>query len=102
MADPLKEIENDLEEVFGYRDDERPQDRAHAYIERRKVMRGFKDTAMQVAATDMCRRAYEIGKAEALAGIPEVQAIAADLTEISGRALNLAIELRVMHGDVIA
>lgn len=101
MADTWCEVEQDLEEVFGYRDDERPQDRAHAYIKQRQVMRGFNDTALQVAATDMCRRSYEIGKAEALAGMPGVQRIAADLTEASGRLLNIAVELRGM-GDADA
>lgn len=98
MADTWGAIEQDLEEVFGYRDDERPQERAHAYIKQRQVMRGFNDTALQVAATDMCRRAYEVGKAEALAGMPEVQGVAADLTEASGKLLNMALELRGMGG----
>lgn len=94
MADTWNAIESDLQEVFGYREDERPQNRAHAYIERRKVMRGFNDTALQVAATDMCRRAYELGKSDALAGMPEVQCIAADLTEASGKLLRMAVKLR--------
>lgn len=96
--DTWSAIEADLYEVFGYREDKRPQDRAHAYIERRKVMRGFNDTAMQVAATDMCRRAYEMGKAHALAGMPEVQSVAAELTEASGKLLGIAVKLRGMDG----
>lgn len=96
--DTWNAIEADLEEVFGYREDKRPQDRAHAYIERRKVMRGFNDTAMQVAATDMCRRSYELGGADALAEMPEVQAVAAELTEASGKLLGIAVRLRGMDG----
>jgi hypothetical protein len=91
----MAEVEADAAEVFGYRKDERPQDRAHAYIERRRVARGFSDTALQVAAVDMCRRSYELGRAEALADAPaEAQRAAAALTEVSGRLLATALELR--------
>lgn len=100
MSDSWDALTADVGEVFGFRKDERPQDRAHAYIERRKVMRGFSDTAMQVATVDMCRRAFALGRADALAGLPGVQRAAADVTEVSGRLLRIACELRgVEVGD---
>lgn len=94
MSDSWDELTADAAEVFGFKRDERPQDRAHAYIERRKVMRGFSDTAMQVAAVDMCRRAFALGRAEALSGLPGLQEAAADVTEVSGRLLRVACSLR--------
>lgn len=97
MADSWSEITADLTEVFRYDKEERPQDRAHAYLERRVVPRGFGDTAMQCAASDLCRRAYALGQVDARAGMSGVQSCAASLTEMSGRMLALAVELRGME-----
>lgn len=94
LMDSWDGLTSDIDGVFGFRKDDRPQDRAHAYIERRKVMRGFNDTALQVAATDMCRRAFDLGRADALAGIPGLQEAAAEVTEVSGRLLRIACDLR--------
>lgn len=96
MVDTWTSVEDDVREVFGYREDERPQSRAHAYIERRKVLRGFNDTALQVACMDMCRRSYELGKAESLSGMPGVEMVAADVAEASGKLLRISLELRGM------
>lgn len=94
MIEDWEAIEADLAEVFGFRKDERPQERAHGYLDRRQVCRGYSDTAMQVAATDMCRRARELGRREALGEMPGLQRAAAELTEISGRLLGTALDLR--------
>ena len=91
MSDTWEDILADVAEVYGYREDERPQSRAHAYIERRRVVRGFNDTALQVAAMDLCRRAYELGRASDVA---DPERIAAELAETGGRLLKAACELR--------
>ncbi len=55
------EIADDIKAVFGFEKGKRPQDRAHAYIKDHELTRGYDDTALQVAVTDLCRRAYEVG-----------------------------------------
>lgn len=56
-----QEIQDDIDTVFRYEHDIRPQDRAHAYLANHRVSRGYNDTAMQVAVTDMCRRSFAAG-----------------------------------------
>lgn len=60
----LDQIKADAVEVFHFDRECRPQDRAHAYLGKYRVRRGYNDTAMQVAVTDMIERAYEAGRAE--------------------------------------
>lgn len=72
----------------------RPQDRAHAYLGKYRVRRGYNDTAMQVAVTDMIERAYEAGRAE-VADANLVQNLRRQLTSIEatvGDAINLLDE----------
>lgn len=54
-------IQSDIDEVFCYREDKSYQDRAHEYLERYKVSRGYRDTAVQATVTDIARRAFEAG-----------------------------------------
>lgn len=63
-VDTLAAVLDDAAEVFCFRSDERPQDRAHAYLVRRLVRRSFNDTAMQCAVEDMVRRAHAVGVAD--------------------------------------
>lgn len=75
-------------------DECRPQDRAHAYLGKYHVRRGYNDTAMQVAVTDMIERAYEAGMAE-VAGANLVQNLRRQLTSIEatvGDAIDLLDE----------
>lgn len=53
----LEQIKADAVEVFHFDRECRPQDRAHAYLGKYRVRRGYNDTAMQVAVTDMIERA---------------------------------------------
>lgn len=92
-------IERDLREVFGFSKEERPQERAHAYITANEVLRGFDDTALEVAAKHMCLRSYELGRRDAIEQTPEAQLVAAELTEQAGRLLKCAAELRGVPGQ---
>lgn len=47
----LEQIKADAVEVFHFDRECRPQDRAHAYLGKYRVRRGYNDTAMQVAVT---------------------------------------------------
>lgn len=62
-SDTLGAVLDEVAEVFRFVKDDRPQERAHAYLERHQVRRGFNDTAMQCAVEDMVRRAYACGMA---------------------------------------
>lgn len=55
------DVAADINEVFCYREDASYQERAHAYLERYEVQRGYRDTAVQAVVTDMVRRAYLAG-----------------------------------------
>ena len=61
--DTMGAVLDEVAEVFRFVKDDRPQERAHAYLERHQVRRGFNDTAMQCAVEDMVRRAYACGMA---------------------------------------
>lgn len=63
-SDTLGAVLDDAAEVFRFVKDDRPQERAHAYLVRQEVRRGFNDTAMQCAVEDMVRRAHAVGAAE--------------------------------------
>ena len=81
-------------EVFHFDRECRPQDRAHTYLGKYRVRRGYNDTAMQVAVTDMIERAYEAGRAE-VAGANLVQNLRRQLTSIEatvGDAIDLLDE----------
>lgn len=52
---------DDVDEVFRFDRDNRPQDRAHAYLSHRGLGRSATDTAMQAAARDFVSRARQIG-----------------------------------------
>lgn len=71
MTDTIEAVEADATGVFGYSKGDKPQDRAHAYLARHLVKRGYSDTAMECAALDMVRRAYDAGVAD---GAAETQA----------------------------
>lgn len=97
--DSMEQVMDDLEEVFRYDSESRPQDRAHRYIESHRVMRGFNDTAMQVAASDMVRRAYDLGKADSAApglAVMDTEEAAGRLAVLSGELLKASAELRGM------
>ena len=93
----LDQIKADAVEVFCYDREVRPQDRAHAYLGKYRVKRGYNDTAMQVAVVDMIERAYEAGRA-GRAGIADanlVQNLRRQLTSIEatiGDAIDLLDE----------
>lgn len=57
-------ILDEADEIFRFDSGSRPQDRAHEYIKRHQVMRGYDDTAMGVAVADLIRRAYTAGLGE--------------------------------------
>ena len=63
-SDTLGAVLDDVAEMFRFVRDNRPQERAHAYLERRGVARGIGDTAMQCAVADMVRRAYACAMAD--------------------------------------
>ncbi len=65
MSDTLESILDDADEVFRYERDNRPQDRAHAYLADHGVNRGFNDTAMLCVVNDLVRRAHALGLSEA-------------------------------------
>lgn len=54
-------IQNDIDETFCFREDSSYQERAHEYLERYEVNRGYRDTAVQAVVTDIARRAFEAG-----------------------------------------
>lgn len=90
----LEQIKADAVEVFHFDRECRPQDRAHAYLGKYRVRRGYNDTAMQVAVTDMIERAYEAGRAE-VADANLVQNLRRQLTSIEatvGDAIDLLDE----------
>ena len=62
----LDDVLAEASEVFGFSKEVRPQDRAHAYLARHKVRRGYDDTAMECACVDMVRRGFAAGARESL------------------------------------
>lgn len=94
VMETLEQIKADAVEVFHFDRECRPQDRAHAYLGKYRVRRGYNDTAMQVAVTDMIERAYEAGRAE-VADASLVQNLRRQLTSIEatvGDAIDLLDE----------
>ena len=92
MEDSMDRVMADVEAVFGFERDSRPQDRAHAYLENRQVQRGYNDTALQRVAQDLADRAFALGHASAT-GAP-AEGAAALMTRMSGELLEAALALR--------
>lgn len=90
----IEEIRDDAAEIFHFSKEEKPQDRAHRYIERRRVERGYSDTAQQCAVLDLIRRAYEAGRADALAELDGLTEVSVDLQRISADLLGASLRLR--------
>lgn len=67
--DTLAAVLDDADFIFHYEKGERPQDRAHRYLEEHRVARGFSDTAMLCAAQDLVRRAHALGVHESKSGM---------------------------------
>lgn len=85
-------IQADTDEAFCYREDKSYQDRAHEYLERYEVNRGYRDTAVQATVTDIARRAFEAG-AQGCSGGGDLKAIEAELLEVSTKCLRAAIQI---------
>lgn len=60
MTDSMERIMADADEVFRYSTTERPQERAHAYLERYQVAREACDTAMQRVCRHLVERAFSL------------------------------------------
>lgn len=84
-------IQADIDEAFCYREDKSYQDRAHEYLERYEVNRGYRDTAVQATVTDIARRAFEAGAQGCSGG--DLKAIEAELLEVSAKCLRAAQEI---------
>ena len=56
MIDSIDQILEDADEVFCFKQDDRPQERAHQYLERYQVSRNVSDTAMQRVARHLVER----------------------------------------------
>ena len=87
MADTLAEVLADAEDVFGFRERETHQERAHRYIEREGVQRQPGDTATLCAVRHMLARA-----SRCQCDMPSEEARAA-LSEGAASLLRLAVEL---------
>lgn len=85
-------IQSDIDEAFCYREDKSYQDRAHEYLERYEVSRGYRDTAVQAVVTDIARRAFEAG-AQGCSGGGDLTAIEAELLEVSAKCLRAANQI---------
>lgn len=64
VPDTLARVLDDASAMLCYREDATHQKRAHAYLQRRRVPRGFVDTATECAVLDMVRRAHAVGVRE--------------------------------------
>lgn len=85
-------IQADIDEAFCYREDKSYQDRAHEYLERYQVDRGYRDTAVQATVIDIARRAFEAG-VQGCSGGGDLKAIEAELLEVSTKCLRAAIQI---------
>lgn len=57
----IDDVTGDAREVFCFSREKRPQERAHDYLERRQIRRGYRDTAMELVALDLVERARAVG-----------------------------------------
>lgn len=94
----LDDIAADVARVFEYSEERRPQDRAHDYLDERGVTRTARDTAMQAAASDMVRRAYEAGFLDASGGVEELEARCMELAGIASEVYRASARLMAMTG----
>lgn len=85
-------IQNDIDEAFCFREDSSYQERAHEYLERYEVNRGYRDTAVQAVVTDIARRAFDAG-AQGCSGGGDLTAIEAELLEVSAKCLRAANQI---------
>lgn len=85
-------IQNDIDDTFCFREDSSYQERAHEYLERYEVNRGYRDTAVQAVVTDIARRAFEAG-AQGHSGGGDLSAIEAELLEVSAKCLRAANQI---------
>lgn len=85
-------IQADIDETFCFQEDRSYQERAHEYLERYEVPRGYRDTAVQAVVTDLARRAFEAG-AQGCSGEVDLAAIEADLLEVSAKCLRAANQI---------
>lgn len=72
--DTLEAVLEDAEKVFSFMTDCRPQERAHRYLTKREVNRGFNDTAMLCVVNDLVRRAHALGVEDGKQGAEPVKA----------------------------
>lgn len=63
--DSMDDILADAETVFRFETGSRPQDRAHRYLEERKVNRGYNDTALLCVVNDLIERTRAVAEAPA-------------------------------------
>lgn len=90
---------DDADELFHYEEGNRPQERAHAYLEYRGLARGVADTAMQCAVKDLVRRAAGCGDAGADGrALDAAMAAMAELPGIRDAASRLAMRLSYLEG----
>ena len=74
--DTLARVLDDASAMLCYDAELTHQRRAHEYIRRRRVQRGFVDTATECAVSDLVRRAHAVGvrdgrgQSQALAEVP--------------------------------
>lgn len=71
--DSMERVLGDLDAVFSFSEERRPQERAHEYLEAHGVARGVRDTAMQACARHLVERAGMLC-AESAKAISEAQA----------------------------
>lgn len=80
-------IQGDIDECFSYTEDKSYQTRAHEYLERYEVARGYRDTAVQAVVIDLCQRSFEAG-AQCSGGIGA--AVKAELLETAAKLVRCA------------
>lgn len=73
-------IQADIDDTFSFSENESYQKRAHAYLERYEVCRGYRDTAVQATVLDIARRAFSAG-AEGRGASESVRAVLVDIAQ---------------------
>ena len=80
--DSIESVQADIVEVFGWRDDSRPQERAHDYLRRYHVCRSYDDTAMQCVVAHLVDRAVAVaGGGAARDALERIAGICAEFEE---------------------
>lgn len=88
----IDDIYGDVDAGFRYMPDTTYQDRAHAYMRRRGLMRDGELTAVQVTVRDLVRRAYEAGRRESV--LLDAEPKAMELARIAGEIFKMATDLK--------